>query len=198
MATGLDRIIERIRTDAQKRAAEKISDAESIAAKTLEEAAKAAEQQAAEQMEAAEKNAADTARRADASAEFNRRRAVLAAKQDAIRSTVTAAQERIRALPDDEYFAVLLKLLAANAVPGKAELRLGAKDLTRKPQDFAAKAAETAKAAGAEITLSETPCGISDGFLLVYDGIDVNCTFDSLFASKADALQDIAGSILFG
>ena len=198
MATGLDRIIERIRTDAQNRAAEKIADAENDAAKTLAQAAKAAEQMAAEQMEEAQKKAADAARRADASAEFNRRRAVLAAKQDAIRATVAAAQERISALPEDEYFEVLLKLLKANAAPGKAELRLGAKDLARKPQDFAAKAAEAAKTAGAQITLSQTPCDISDGFLLVYDGIDVNCTFDSLFASKADALQDIAGGILFG
>lgn len=198
MATGLDRIIERIRTDAQTRAAEKIADAENDAAKHLAEAAKAAEQQAEEQMEAAKKNAADTARRADAAAEFNRRRAVLAAKQDAIRATVAEAKERLCALPDGEYFPVLLKLLAANAAPGKAELRLGAKDLARKPQDFAAQVAQTAKTAGAEITLSDTPCDISDGFLLVYDGIDVNCTFDSLFASKADALQDIAGGILFG
>ena len=44
---------------------------------------------------------------------------------------------------------------------------------------------------------SKTPCDLPDGFLLVYGGIDVNCTFDALFEAEADALQDIAGGLLF-
>ena len=46
-------------------------------------------------------------------------------------------------------------------------------------------------------TVSKTPCDLPDGFLLVYGGIDVNCTFDALFEAEADALQDIAGGRLF-
>ena len=38
---------------------------------------------------------------------------------------------------------------------------------------------------------------IPDGFLLVYGGIDVNCTFASLFEAAGDTLQDLAGGMLF-
>ena len=44
---------------------------------------------------------------------------------------------------------------------------------------------------------SNTPCNIPDGFLLVYGGIDVNCTFASLFEAVGDTLQDLAGGMLF-
>lgn len=41
---------------------------------------------------------------------------------------------------------------------------------------------------GTNITVSNTPCNIPDGFLLVYGGIDVNCTFASLFEAAGDTL----------
>ena len=50
---------------------------------------------------------------------------------------------------------------------------------------------------GTNITVSNTPCNIPDGFLLVYGGIDVNCTFASLFEAAGDTLQDLAGGMLF-
>lgn len=195
MATGLDRIIERIREDAELRAGEAVAQAEADAEKTLAAAAETVEQEAAEKLEAAKKQAADADRRAESAAEFARRKAVLAAKQDAIRSVLEEARKRIAAMPDAEYFEVLLHLLQKNAAPGKAELRLSAKDLARKPADFDRKAAEIP---GAEITVSGAPAQIEDGFLLVYDGIDINCTFDALFAAQADELSDIAGRVLFG
>ena len=137
MATGLDRIIERIREDAQRRADETVETARADAEKLLAEAA----------------------------------------------------------TPDAEYFEVLLHLLQKNAAPGKAEMRFAAKDLARKPADFDRKVSEIP---GAQITVSPVPAQIEDGFLLVYDGIDINCTFDALFSAQADELSDIAGRVLFG
>ena len=188
MATGLDRIIEQILADAEAKAAEQVAAAEEEAKKTLADAAAEAEQKANVLLADSEKVGADIKARAASTAEFTRRRTVLAAKQNAIRDVITAAQKELHDLPDDEYFSVLLK-------PGDAEMQLNEKDLARMPQDFSAQL--KAAVPGTNITVSNTPCNIPDGFLLVYGGIDVNCTFASLFEAAGDTLQDLAGGMLF-
>ena len=195
MATGLDRILEQIRADAEEKAAAQVAAAEREAEKILAEAAEAAEARADAIREEAAAEAADIRAKAQSASEFSQRRTVLATKQSAIRDTIDAARARLHSLPDDEYFAVLLKLAQKNAADGDAELRLNAADLARMPRDFEAQL--NAAVERGHITVSKTPCDIADGFLLVYGGIDVNCTFDSLFEAEADALQDLAGGMLF-
>ena len=195
MATGLDRIIEQILADAEAKAAEQVAAAEEEAKKTLADAAAEAEQKANILLADSEKVGADIKARAASTAEFTRRRTVLAAKQNAIRDVIAAAQKELHDLPDDEYFSVLLKLAQKNALPGDAEMQLNEKDLARMPQDFSAQLKMAVP--GTNITVSNTPCNIPDGFLLVYGGIDVNCTFASLFEAAGDTLQDLAGGMLF-
>lgn len=195
MATGLDRILEQIRTQAEQQAAETVAAAERDAAALLEKAA----QEAQAEVKALEADGAaqaeDIRRRAESSAAFSRRRTLLAAKQSAIRDTIAAAQTALHNLSDGEYFAVLARLAQKYAVDGNAEMRLNAADLKRLPVGFEDR---LNKAVGrGHITVSKTPCDLADGFLLVYDGIDVNCTFEALFEAEADALQDIAGNMLF-
>ena len=172
MATGLDRIIEQILADAEAKAAEQVAAAEEEAKKTLADAAAEAEQKANVLLADSEKVGADIKARAASTAEFTRRRTVLAAKQNAIRDVIAAAQKELHDLPDDEYFSVLLKLAQKNALPGDAEMQLNEKDLARMPQDFSAQL--KAAVPGTNITVSNTPCNIPDGFLLVYGGIDVS------------------------
>ena len=191
MATGLDRIIEQILADAEAKAAEQVAAAEEEAKKTLSDAAVEAEQKANVLLADSEKVGADIKARAASTAEFTRRRTVLAA----IRDVIAAAQKELHDLPDDEYFSVLLKLAQKNALPGDAEMQLNEKDLARMPQDFSAQLKMAVP--GTNITVSNTPCNIPDGFLLVYGGIDVNCTFASLFEAAGDTLQDLAGGMLF-
>lgn len=74
-------------------------------------------------------------------------------------------------------------------------MQLNEKDLAAHAAGFFG-AAESC-CAGTNITVSNTPCNIPDGFLLVYGGIDVNCTFASLFEAVGDTLQDLAGGMLF-
>lgn len=193
MATGLDRILEQIRADAEEKAAADVAEAEREAAEILKAAETEAETKAAAVLADNEKLRADIASRAQSAVEFSRRRTVLATKQSAIRDVIGAAKAQLHALPDAEYFDVLLKLAKKNAAGDGAEMRLSAKDLARMPADFE----EKLSGIGGKITVSKTPCDIADGFLLVYGGIDVNCTFDSLFEADADALQDLAGSMLF-
>ncbi len=195
MATGLDRILEQIREQAEQQARETVAAAERDAAARLEKAAQAAEDEAAALEENGAAQAEDIRQRAQSAAAFGRRRTLLAAKQSAIRDTIAAAMAELRALSDGEYFAVLARLAQKYAVDGDAEMRLNAADLKRLPAGFEDR---LNKAVGrGHITVSKTPCDLPDGFVLVYDGIDVNCTFDALFEAEADALQDIAGGMLF-
>ena len=174
---------------------QQVAAAEEEAKKTLADAAAEAEQKANVLLADSEKVGADIKARAASTAEFTRRRTVLAAKQNAIRDVIAAAQKELHDLPDDEYFSVLLKLAQKNALPGDAEMQLNEKDLARMPQDFSAQLKMAVP--GTNITVSNTPCNIPDGFLLVYGGIDVNCTFASLFEAVGDTLQDLAGGMLF-
>lgn len=193
--TGLDRILEEIRAEAETKAAQLIQDAEENAAAVRTAAEKAAAEEAAAVREDGKKKAEDLLHKALSAAELSRRRTILQAKQNAIRETLLEAKNRLHNLPDAEYFDVLLKLVARNALSGEGELQLCAKDLARMPDDFAAR---LSAATPNQITISKTPCAIADGFLLIYGGIDVNCTFDSLFESEKDALEDLTGQILFG
>lgn len=195
MATGLDRILEQIRADAEQKAAEAVAAAEQEAEALLKKAADEAEAQSAEILADGAAASEDIRSKAQSAAVFSRRRTLLAAKQSAIRDTIDAAKNRLRALPDAEYFTVLLKLAQKYAASGEAQMLLNRKDLARMPADFEAQLSKAVP--NGHITVSQTPHDFADGFLLVYGGIDINCTFDALFESEADTLQDLAGALLF-
>ena len=48
-----------------------------------------------------------------------------------------------------------------------------------------------------EITVSDTPGSLSDGFLLKYGDIEINCAFEALMSASRDDLKSIAAENLF-
>ena len=50
---------------------------------------------------------------------------------------------------------------------------------------------------GAKITVSKDPADISDGFILVYGDIEINCSFEALIEDSRDAIKDELNSIFF-
>ena len=92
MATGLERILEQIRADAEQKAGETVAAAEREAEALLEKAAQAAEAEAAEREASGAAEAEGIRRHAESAAVFSRRRTLLAAKQSAIRDAVAAAK----------------------------------------------------------------------------------------------------------
>lgn len=50
---------------------------------------------------------------------------------------------------------------------------------------------------GAKLVLSDQTAAIDGGFLLVYGGIEENCSFEALFESDKERLQDAAQELLF-
>ena len=73
----------------------------------------------------------------------------------------------------------------------------GKEDLERMPEEFKEKIKAIADNKGAKVNISDKTKNIKNGFILVYGEIEENCTIQSLFDEKSDALRDIVNKELF-
>ena len=62
---------------------------------------------------------------------------------------------------------------------------------------FEKKIAAIAEKKGGALTVSQETCDIDGGFLLVYGGIEENCSFTAMFAAEKENLQDKVHTLLF-
>lgn len=193
--TGLESILSQIAGDGQKEAEELLSEAKAKAGEITQKAQEEAKEKAAAVLKDAERRAQDIRDRAQSAAELEKRNQMLVFKQELIREAVGAARESLENAPDGEYFETLLKLYRRFAQEGRGEMQLNKRDLTRLPDDFLARMRKAVP--GAEVTISPQPHPIENGFLLVYGGVDINCTFQAIFEDAYDELRDAAGRLLF-
>lgn len=192
--TGLEKILSQISTDAKSSADEMITEAQAKADKIIADANAEAAKQAQQILKQGEGKTADIKQRGASSALFEKRNKLLAFKQAYIDNCIGSVRTSLENAPDADYFENLLSLVSLYAKKENGVMYLNEKDLARMPQGFAARAAA---AAGHSITISDTPRPIDSGFLLIYEGIDINCSFRAIFEDKEDTLRDIAGQILF-
>ncbi len=189
--SGLDKITARLNEECEAECAA-IADAASLsAANTLAAAETAAKRIIEDAKTKAQKEADRIISGAKSSASLNDRREMLQTRVDLIDEALKKAQWYLRSLNTEDYFKVLFSLAARSRQPGTGEMRLNAKDLERMPKSFL-------QQLGAGIKVSEQPCDIEDGFILVYGDIEMNCTFSALFASCREELKAKAADILFG
>lgn len=194
--TGLESILKQIESDGQKEAEEQLTAAR-VKADEISEKAKA---EGAEKVRAAlkdgERRAQEIRDRAKSAAELEQRNQMLVFKQELIGEAVEAARESLENAPDKEYFDILLTLYKRFAQEGRGEMLLNKRDIDRLPDDFLARMRKAVP--GAEVTISPRPHQeVESGFLLVYGGVDINCTFRAIFEDAYDELRDAAGKLLF-
>lgn len=193
--TGLENILGAITGEAQAQADELLGKAREQAAAQLEQA-KADAAQAGQDVQARGQQEADAIReRAQSAADLARRNAMLAFKQEMLTETLEKVRAGLENAPAEEYFPALVQLAGKYAKAGRAELRLNRRDLDRLPADFEKQV--QAAAPQAQIALSKEPANIGSGFLLVYEGIDVNCSYEALFADAENQLRDSLSRLLF-
>ncbi len=195
--TGLEKITNQILEEAKASAAGKEDDARKEAEKILAEAQEAC---AATEAEAAEKNAVRRANyegRVRSSAEQQRRTALLRAKQEVIAEVIEEAYTTLKEKDAEGYFGTMEKLLKTYALAEDGEIYFSAADLARMPDGFEKKIEAAAKEKGGRLTLKKEPKEIADGFILVYGGVEENCTLKALFDARRDQLQDKVNAILF-
>ncbi len=196
--TGLEKITSQILEAGKSQGEEILKDAQTNADKIIAEAeAEAAKIKAAsDEKVKAEKASAES--RAKSSADLKKRQAVLLAKQEIITDIIAKAKAKLLALSDDEYFAMMEKLVAKSASAKSGQISFNAKDLARMPKDFEAKIASLAKANGGELALSKDAANIDGGFVLIYGGIEENCSIDAMFNANKEDMADKVNSLLFG
>ena len=193
--TGLENILGAITGEAQAQANAIVGKAREQAAALLEQA-KAEAEQAGKDVQSRGQQEADAIRgRASSAADLTRRNAMLAFKQEVLGETLDQVRNGLENAPAEEYFPALVQLAGKYARAGEAQLRLNQRDLDRLPEGFEAQV--QAAAPQAKITLSREPAAISSGFLLVYEGIDVNCSYEALFADAESQLRDSLSRLLF-
>ena len=191
---GIENITSLIKQDAENTAAEIISNAKSKAEELNKQAHKDADEKISAVVKSQDVKFASIIERAKSSAELEKRKSLLSAKQEVISEIIEKAKESLENLPDDEYFDLLIKLVGKYSTEESGSIALGAKDLKRVPSDFEAKANAVSKG---KLTLSKDSINIKNGFLLLYGGIDINCTFDSLFDEKNEEILDKVTHIVF-
>lgn len=195
--TGLDKITGEINAEAEKIVSGILAEAKTESDKILADAKK-------EAAEICEKINRDVSVRlsagksgAESAAALRKRRLVLAEKQKLIGEVIEEAKQVIYSLPADVYFEKLLGLIEKNANSSNGSIVFNSKDLGRLPSDFESKLKSISEKKGGSLTISKETRPIDGGFVLLYDGIDQNCSISSLFETNIEKVQDKIQDLLF-
>lgn len=194
---GLDNIVSEILAEANA-AAESVRQAAQREAEEIAKAAAAQSRQECEALEAKAGQARDTeAARTKSSADLQRRQRLLAAKQEIIAGVIDSAYAEIFRLDDAAYFELVKKMLGQYVLDKEGEICFNERDKKRLPEGFADVIGEAAKAKGGSLVLSDEVRKIDGGFVLIYGGIEENCSFEALFAAERDRLTDRVYQFVF-
>ena len=193
--TGLDNIIEEIRQDAIKSCEEIATDTQKKVDDILNNAKAEAAQIVADGNATAEEKASQIEQRGESAQELDRRKRILGAKQGIITSILAEVLEKLVNLPDKEYFELILKLVAKYQTGESGEVALDQKDIKRIPADFSKRLNEISSG---KLVLSNQTRKTYGGFVLIYGGIEENCSFKAMLESRDEQLRDCIRDMLFG
>ncbi len=195
--SGLDKMISQIEEEAKVSADKILEDAKEQAQAAAGQADRECESIAAQ----AEKDAAaaydDILNKSRSAAAMQRKRELLTAKQEVIGEIISKSRDTVLAMDDKAYFKIIAGMLNTYATDGRGEVRFNSRDLARLPEGFAEVAEEAASRKGGSLKISDQTADIDGGFLLIYGGIEENCSFEALFTSEKDNLRDRIHELLF-
>ena len=194
---GLDKIIEEIKDQANAEAGQILKEADEYCDEYMKEITDkvADEVEAFEKKEKSKRDLYDE--KVKSGALFRERNEILKTKQQCINEVIKEAEYTICNLETKQYFDFLSKLFEANFDGTDGEIFFGKEDLERMPEEFKEKIKAIADNKGAKVNISDKTKNIKNGFILVYGEIEENCTIQSLFDEKSDALRDIVNKELF-
>lgn len=195
--TGLDKIINQIEEEAKSSADKILEDANAQAESVLAEADAACKE--IEEAAVAKALAAreDILKKSRSTAQMERKKALLSAKLEVISQIIDQARSSLYALDDKAYFELIIRMIGKFALAQKGEIRFSARDLGRLPAGFEKSVQAAAAKNGGELTVSQEACEIAGGFILVYGGIEENCSFEAIFTAERESLQDKVHTLLF-
>lgn len=192
--SGIDKIIQTIQADTEKVCASVTNAAKVKADALIADAEAQAKRIVEDGKETTAARVAEIKKRGDSAAELEEKRVMLYTKQKIISDMLNEGLNAAKALPAEEYFALIGKMVAKNSQPGEGIIVFGDKDKNRLPAGFIDKLNQASKG---KLTLSDDTADIDAGFILKYGGIEENCSFDAIFAGESENLCDKAGRLLF-
>lgn len=195
--TGLEKMQSQILSEAESSAKEILDQAKKEAEGIVEEARKRAEAECRRISEKSEVEVKGLEERAVSSSDLQRRKELLQAKQEVISQMLDQAYESLLCADEKDYFDMLRKMLRKFVLPQEGEICFSKEDLERMPKGFQEEIQAIAKEKGGALALSEEVRSVRGGFVLIYGGIEENCTFRAMFNSKKDELSDKVHALLF-
>ena len=115
----------------------------------------------------------------------------------AIKSIVEKAYHTLTEAEEETYFQIIRKMLGKYAAPQEGEICFSKKDLERMPKGFEKEIQAIARENKGDLVLSKETREIGGGFILIYGGIEENCSFQAMFNARKDELSDKVHEILF-
>ena len=199
MKEGAERICRRIEADAGAKAENILADAAKKVDMMLSGTEREAEKRREQILGRAQKEAEEQKRRILGIARLDARKQMLAAKQELIKEALQQALEALSNLEEQDYFAVLKKMLLASIKTGEEIVILSPRDKARIPKSFWKEIQEELAAAGRKnkLSISKETFETSGGFILRSGGVEINNSFDSLLEMYRDELEMEAAAILF-
>ena len=174
---GIEKITQRIASDAQAEVDRILGDAREEAARISANYRAQADAEAQELDAKNERAAAEQEERLISAAQMKASRLQLAAKQEMVEKAYIQALDKLCAMPKEQYVDVLAKLLVEASSNGKEEAVFSKEDRERVGKAAVAKANELS---GKQLRLSEETQPIRGGFILKDKNVEVNCTFETL------------------
>ncbi len=191
---GLDKILDEIKKEADEVSTSIIKEAQEKASEIAQEAQKKGEAAVKRIDEETQQKCDDILARGQSASELYKRKAVLEAKQEIISRVLLDAKTTLLNLPEDKYFERILQMVENHALDEEGEIAFNEKDRKRLPKLFEAKLKLSSKN---KLKLAQQPAHIDGGFLLLYGGIEENCSFEALFSDMLEQLQDEVRTLLF-
>ena len=196
--TGLEKMKSQILNEAELSAKKILDEAKQDAEKVMQTAKENAEAECGRISKKSEAELEAVKERAASSRDLQKRKAILQAKQEVIAKILDDVYEALLVLDDKSYFEFIRKMLKKFVLPQEGSICFSSNDLKRMPENFESEIMDIAAKKGGKLTLlKEGNDNIRGGFVLLYGGIEENCTFKAMFDSKKGELSDKVYVLLF-
>ncbi len=196
--TGLEKIVDQILAESHAEADRLIKEAQDEAAEITEKANAETEQAVREIQKKSASQVKNLEERMHSANDLYLRTQTLATKQEVIADVIETAYRKVCSMDRASYFEMLEKMIEHYALPQSGEIWFSDEDLAALPMGFPHRIQKAAAAAGGELTLMREGKAIDNGFVLVYGGIEQNCTLRAIFDAGREEMQDTVHAILYG
>ena len=194
---GIEKIIDRISSDAQREIDEVLAAAQAEAEKITAEYQAQAQAQADEILSRGEQAAVERGERLASVAQLECRKEVLRAKQEVIDEAFQLALRKLLELHQQAYVALLADLAVQASAKGTEALIFSVAARARVGKAVVVAATEKLGERG-RLTLSQETRPMQGGFILSDGVVEVNCTFETLVRLQRDTLSTQVADVLFG